>query len=110
MKAKEMISLNSGRAEFSADMGLEERLEKLTSAEMQTVKGRCTLMDSSSSSETTPCLVANCKTNELVCIECPDCGWNCVTDINSCLWDDVVCTFECWEYDSCPQMMCPLHT
>ncbi len=98
MKAKEMISLNSGRAEFSADMGLEERLEKLTSSEMQTVKGRCTLMDSSSSSEVNTCITESCKPFDWTCIECPDCGQECVPYMYSC-------TFECWTED-CYQERC----
>ncbi len=86
MKAKEMISLNSGRAEFSADMSLEERLEKLTSSEMQTVKGRCTLMDSSSSSEDICPYYTPCNTNYWECVECPNCGLE---------WYEYYCTWDC---------------
>ncbi|WP_146212750.1 hypothetical protein [Dysgonomonas alginatilytica] len=43
-----MISLNLAKAEFSSEMGLEERLQVLSKSDLQEIKGGTTLYDSSS--------------------------------------------------------------
>lgn len=91
-KSVEMISLNSTQTEFSEEMNLDERLQRLQSDELKSIRTGAS------------CPSKDCPTEICLGMGCPnECGTRCDADYPECDFEIIDCR-HLYDEDDCRRM------